>query len=225
MRLRFLFILFFFSGILMVQGSESYLGIVPEINISYKLKDIKFNVKAEFFQLFYANEGELGPEWDYQYENTDLQFFASKKVNPFISLALGYQYGIETGDKNTHRTIQQFSYVFRPGNLKWGHRVRAGQTFYEDEPTKFRFRYRLSVEIPLQGQSIDYNEFYVIASDEFLYAYQDKDQEYENRLAMYIGYLFENNSKFQLGIDYRTDLSSEPLVHNYWIRLGYLINL
>ena len=223
MRLRFLFILFFLSGIIMAQDSESYLGVVPEINLSYKLKTIKFNLKAESFQLFHTNADN--PAWDYQYEQTDIQLFVSKKINPFIFLALGYQYGIEANDKNTHRSIQQFSYVFKPGNLKWGHRVRTDQTFYQSKVAKFRFRYRLSLKIPLQGQSIDYNEFYMVTSDEFLYAYQNKDQEYENRLALYIGYLFENSSKLQLGIDYRTDFSSGPLVHNYWIRLGYLVNL
>lgn len=223
MRTPFLLIMLLFSGILLAQDSESYLGVVPEINLSYELKTIKFNLKAESFQLFHANADN--PGWNYQYEQTEVQFFVSKKMNPFISLAVGYQYGIEVGDKNTHRGIQQFSYVFKPGNLKWGHRVRTDQTFYHNKATKFRFRYRLLLELPLQGQSIDYSEFYMVVSDEILYAIQDKEQDYENRLILYLGYFFENSNKLQLGLDYRTGFSSEPLIHNYWIRVGYLVNL
>ena len=39
------------------------------------------------------------------------------------------------------------------------HRVSTDQTFVKDAPTEYRFWYRVSLEIPYNGISIDPKEF------------------------------------------------------------------
>lgn len=224
MRALFLIILLCVSDFLWAKDSETGLGVVPELSLSYKFGYYKLSSKVESFQGFYEkiNSNET---WNYAYEQTDMQLFVGRSLNPFSSLALGYQYGIGSGDKNTHRIIQQYAYAITPGAIKWAHRIRADQTFYQDDPMKFRFRYRFSFELPLQGQSVDYNEFYFVSTNELLYALQDSKQEYEYRLAFLSGYFFGNNNKLQFGAEYRVKATDSSNKQNVWIRLRYIFNI
>lgn len=224
MRSVFLIILFFVSNFLTARDFETGLGMVPELSLSYKFGYYKLSSKVESFQSFYEkiNSSETR---NYVYEQTDVQLFMGRSVNPFSSLALGYQYGIEHGDKNTHRIIQQYAYAIKPGAIKWAHRIRADQTFYHNNPVKFRFRYRFSFEAPLQGQKVDQNEFYFVSTNELLYALQDSKQEYEYRLALFSGYFFGNNNKLQFGAEYRVKSANSSNKQNVWIRLGYIFNI
>jgi hypothetical protein len=224
MRSVVLIILLFISNFLWAKDSEVGLGIVPELSLSYKFGYYKFSSKVESFQGFY-DKTNSSKAWKYVYEQTDLQLFMGRRINPFSSLAVGYQYGIESGDKNTHRIIQQYAYAIKPGAIKWAHRIRADQTFYDDDPVKLRFRYRFSFEVPLQGLSVDYNEFYFVSTNELLYALQDNEQEYEYRLALFSGYFFRNNNKLQFGAEYRVKSTNSSNKQNVWIRLGYIFNI
>jgi hypothetical protein len=208
------------------QNISSEAGISPELNLSWKINDKwKINSKIESFHNVYlpAENNESSP--GHYYEGTDIQFFLSYRINPFLVAAIGYQHNIEPGEKNSNRTIQQISAVHSGNKLTFGHRIRSDQTFYSEDPVKTRFRYRFSLEIPLQGTSLDPGEFYLVASEETLYGIQDNQSDFENRVVLSVGHFFLNKNKVQLGIDYRADLSGDPTEQNFWLKIGWYVNL
>lgn len=201
-------------------------GLAPEISLSYKLSDkIKFNVKVESFHAGFQTADSESPSWAYEYDVTESQFYTSWKINPFQSAAIGYQWAIGKSGKSNHSSIQQYSFVHRPGNLLFAHRLRADQTFYRDESPRYRFRYRLSIEIPLQGQTIDPGEFYLVTSEEVIYGFQGKEGVFQNRLAAFAGHYFRNNDKIQIGLEHRVAARRNATVHELWIKVGWFINL
>jgi hypothetical protein len=225
--MRYIFIIIIALAGLRVWGQNigSEVGISPELNISYRLNDKwKINSKIESFHNIYlpAEDNESSP--GHYYEGTDIQFFLSYRINPFFGAAIGYQHSIEPGEKNSNRSIQQISAVHGKNKLKFGHRIRSDQTFYDEDPPKIRFRYRLSMEIPLQGTSLDPGEFYLLASEEILYGIQNKTSDFENRVVLSIGHFFLNKNKLQLGVDYRADISTDLVNQNFWFKLGWFVN-
>ena len=202
------------------KAQDISIGYVPEVAMSLKINEkTKINSKIESFHPFFSSSGnELST---LAYEGTDLQAFLSRKLNPFYSFALGYQYGVRPGEPDSHRTIQQLSFVRKPGSYFLGHRLRTDQTFYSEDPVKFRIRYRFSVEIPLKGQSIDPGEPFLIASDELIFGLQQKETELENRLVIAPGYYFRNGNKIQIGVDYRYNAGENDI----WLKTSCYLNL
>lgn len=88
------------------------------------------------------------------------------------NVLLGYGYilsenylGNTTDDKisvNEHRIFQQFTSNQKIGSVKLGHRYRFEQRFVEDD-FKMRFRYFLSLNIPLSKEN---NTYYLSAYNE-----------------------------------------------------------
>lgn len=213
MRNIFLIIGLFVTKIVMANGFS------PDLSINKKVGDkFRLNLKIESF---FTDIQQNGDFFEKYHDGTDMQIFISRKQNPFQSFALGYQIGIEQNDKNTHRTIQQFAQVQYFQQYKIGHRIRTDQTFYHNKSNKYRLRYRLSAEFPLQGQTIDTGEFYMVSSNEFIGTIQNESFEYENRFVANLGYYFINKSKIQTGFDFRTDFSET----NLWFKLGFYLNV
>jgi len=201
-------------------------GGLPEFSLSFKLNNnFKVTSKIESFHALYTDPPLEVNNWSYIHRGSDLQFFASRKLNPFNALAIGYQFGIEPGDPSSHRTIQQFSFVRRPGTILFGHRLRTDQTFSTIETPEFRARYRLSLEIPLNGLSIDPGEFYLVASEEVIYGFRESRSSFENRINLLVGHYFRSKSKLQFGLDYRTGIQEDLFAHIFWLKVGWYVNL
>lgn len=65
-----------------------------------------------------------------------------------------------------------------------------------------RFRYRLRIAMPLKGNTIDDNEFYLHAFDELLIGAGEKIKNNifdQNRLNIGLGYKLNKHCKFELG--------------------------
>ena len=56
--------------------------------------------------------------------------------------------------------IQQYTYVEKYSSFRMAHKVSTDQTFVKGAQTDYRFRYRVSLEIPYNGKDIDPKEFY-----------------------------------------------------------------
>lgn len=222
--------LFFIYFLLAIAFSTSCLtlkadqiGLAPDISIGYKVSDnFSLATKIESFNTFYSFGDNVENEAGYIYEGTDIQFFGNYRLNPFWRVALGYQ--LNTGPDNApeHRTIQQITYTRRPEGILFGHRFRTDQTYYTDEITQYRVRYRFSVEFPLQGLSVNDGEFYMGASDELIFATQAGENQLENRLVYWLGYQLQGGNEIQTGFDYRADTGND---HDLWFKISWNVRL
>ncbi|NBC83121.1 MAG: DUF2490 domain-containing protein [Bacteroidetes bacterium] len=204
------------------QQSTFHAGILPEIAISYSLNEkLKHTTKIESQHETYFDK------WEYSYSQTDFQSFLDYRFNPFWKGALGYQFRLVEKGNNAHRTIQQIAAVQKYSGFRLGHRFRIDQTFYQSgAAVKYRIRYRLSTEIPLEGESLDPGEYFIILSDEALYSRQDGKNDFENRLAIALGYFVGSKNKLEAGLDYRLEkLLDRKISHNLWLKLGWFYTL
>lgn len=224
--MRFIiFLIFTFFITWTVAGAQSFQGgLVPEIVFRYKWTDkIQHITKVESMHEFYQNKPQM---WNYVYDQTDIQTFVQFRLNPFWKVAGGYQYRLEGAGENTHRAIQQSAFVQKRTGFRFGHRWRTDQSFYPSDATKWRIRYRLSAEIPLQGQSLDTGEYFLVLSGEPIYALQEGLHDLESRLSSSLGYFANRNNNLEIGLDYRLEnLLGSNIHHKLWLKFGWFYML
>ena len=144
-----------------VAQSTYQFGALPSVNLNSKLKNEWFlNTKIESRQLFRSGifNGDVFEK--YKYVLTDFSLIAAKKVGLNSRLGAGYLIRLE-GDKVYHRFIQQYIIVQKLSGFRLAHRFLSDQTFSKSEKPDFRIRYRITSEIPLNGESVDRGEFYL----------------------------------------------------------------
>ena len=198
-------------------------ALFPEMAMSYSKNEwmvaMKFQSENRLF------DRHLSERWKLNTEQTDFQSFLGYKLSPRVSISLGHQFRFASDKNNSHRSIEQISFVQDGLRIRVGHRIRFDQT-YLTNTTLFRYRYRLSLEIPLNGYSLDPTEFYVLFQDEQILSFEANKRDLENRIHGAIGYVFVNSFKLQTGIDYRTDRHfTEGFRHRLWWKSGLFIKL
>lgn len=204
----------------LAKGQNFHAGLLPEASVSYKWSEkLQQTVKIESAHEMYHSETAL---FEYTYDQTDIQLFLEGKLNPFIKIAGGYQYRVEGKGENPHRFIQQAAVLQRMTGFRIGHRFRTDQTIYTSEAVKYRLRYRLSAEFPLEGQSLDAGELYLLMSGEPIHSLQDAKSDMEVRLATSFGYFINNKTKLEMGLDYRLEnILVDPVRQKLWLKLGW----
>ncbi|WP_163379844.1 DUF2490 domain-containing protein [Cyclobacterium sp. SYSU L10401] len=212
---------------LMGQGRITNFGLFPEFQLGFSAaENLKITGKIESQHGLVDKVSQERADWAYYHNQTDFQGFVGTSLNPFVAITGGYQYRLESGSDNSHRAIQQISFLQRKGTYQMGHRFRADQTFAPDEPVEYRLRYQISIEIPIEGQSLDPGEFYLVFSDEPIYSIQSGESGLENRLVAALGHLSKGKQKFQAGIDYRTDrFFDADLRQRTWFKFGWYLSL
>lgn len=98
---------------------------------------------------------------------------------------------------NEHRIFQQFISNQKIGSLKLGHRYRFEQRFIEDD-FKMRFRYFLSINIPLGKNENKARKYYLSAYNE-LFLNTETTIFDRNRLYGGIGYNVDENIRIEAG--------------------------
>ncbi len=214
--MRRFFIFFIFPLIIPLANSAQNtidIGLIPSLNINKKLeKDWSLNFKAE------SKQALISDGFNYDYLQTEVSFIAAKKIGINTKLAAGYLLKID-GEVIKNRAIQQ---IRRYSDFKLSHRFSADQTFETDDYTEFRFRYRVSTEIPLEGQSLDPKEFFIKLNNEYLNSIYQKQYDLEIRGAALLGYSLTLNSKFEIGADYRIDsFITGGFRNRLWIGLNF----
>ncbi len=214
-------------GTYLASAQSSYeAGILPAININKKLKnDWKLNFKTESRQAFEEGFFQDKNTFDYNYILTDFALLGSRKVGFQKTVALGYLLRFREG-QIFHRTIQQFIIKKKYTDFQLAHRISTDQTFAQEEPTEYRFRYRISSEIPLSGQSLDPREFYLKMNHEYLNAFEASEYDLEIRFVPLLGYAFTNKNKVELGLDYRLGAFINNAAENsFWGTINWYISL
>ena len=139
-----------------------------------------------------------GGKWESWYLQSAYKFGSQQ------TLSAGYLWRSRP-DTDHHRLMQQYSIVSRFPRFRLGHRLAADQTFRPNTPLEVRLRYRLSLELPLNGTQVDPGEWYLKINHEYLNAFQAQDYDLELRLIPVIGHLFSDRNKVETGVDWRVD--------------------
>ncbi|MHA7129103.1 DUF2490 domain-containing protein [Algoriphagus namhaensis] len=218
------FVLFLHSAY--AQEHVFFTGFFPEAAITKSLKNgDKVNFKVENQEIFFQNLPNREDRWKVSHYRTDLMAFYNWKLKSNTGLAFGVFHRIQDGP-NANRIIQQVSFIQRLRNYRLAHRFRTDQTFEKNEDPVFRLRYRLALDIPLNGTTLDVGESYLVISNEPIFELQGEQFDIENRLVFTLGKLISEGQKFEYSLDYRTDgFFQDGFRTRLWFKLGYFLTI
>lgn len=226
MRTTLIISICFLSLFSNAQNTRVYAGFFPEMGLNIPLTEkFKYIAKIESQHGLFTDDATNENELSYFHNQTDLQSFVEYKVTSRIKTAVGYQHRLEDG-KNSHRSIQQLTWLNQFRVFRLGSRLRADQKFSPSISPEYRLRYRASTDIPLQGEKLDNGEKYFLLSNEVIFVLQGGESSIENRVVAGIGHFFNRTKKLELSIDYRTD-QYFPNVnrHRIWCKISFYWNL
>jgi hypothetical protein len=203
----------------------SQTGILPSINFNMKLKnDWSLNAKIESRVIFYQKRG-LDVNTDYNYELSDFLLMGAKKVGLNSRLSTGYLMRFEEINF-VQRFLQQVVIIQKLSGLRLAHRLLCDQTFSETATPEFRFRYRITGELPLNGTSVDPGEFYLKINNEYINSLQAGTYDLEIRAIPLLGYDILNQYKIETGLDYRiSTFLNQNTQQVYWFTLSVFIEI
>ena len=210
-----------------VSAQSTYqIGLLPSLNLNKKLeKDWSLNLKIESRQLIQRGNFEGFVDPGYEYVLTDNTLVAAKKTGFNSRVAGGYLMRFR-GKELIQRAIQQYSVVQKMNGYRLAHRFVTDQTFVPNQQTEFRLRYRLTSEIPLNGQSVDQNELYLKINNEVLNSWRSSDYDLEIRVIPFLGWIVSANTKIEFGLDYRVNsFLTNNARHTFWTALSCFIDL
>lgn len=201
-RLLILLWLLFCGGKVIAQHSYR-VGLLPSVNFNKKLPDRwSLNLKIESRQRLQQGSFDTPNNWDYTYVLTDFSLLAARKIGLNAKISVGYLLRLRDGNL-IHRAIQQYAIVQKLTGFRLAHRLAADQTFTPNAAPEFRARYRITLELPLNGQEADSKEFYIKINHEYLNSLEDGQYDLELRLVPLLGYSFTDKHKIETGLDYR----------------------
>lgn len=198
------------------------LGVMPSANMKFSLGDgQELNAKLESRQFLLDGPEGVAAGNGFRYERSDLELVYNRSLSPLRSIGAGYLFRVEEGSGIVHRFIQQYAIIQRLRAVRIAHRIRTDETFSRED-VRFRFRYRISVEKPLNGLVIDPREFYLKFNNEYLPTLAAGDFDMEIRALATIGYNFSDDMKLETGLDYRAEqIISPDTEHQCWLALGW----
>jgi hypothetical protein len=212
-------------------AQEGFTGVWhPELSATWKIKERwDLNMKGTAFNVI-AEPGSEGFLSDYNLDFLEVSTMASYKFFNSQSIGLGFLYRwsepLEDETEFEKRLTEQFGIISRLGSIRWGHRFRLEQR-WKSEGLVHRVRYRLSMDIPLRGESLNPGEPYFIGSNEILFSGGKPVSFFaENRLTGGIGWLFSGKTKFEVQAQYRLNgILEDDLVHLLVIYTTFYMNL
>lgn len=202
------------------------IGTLPSINLNKKLKnDWSVNAKVETRQVYQTGSFSSTPEHAFNYQLSDFTFTGAKKVGFYGRIGAGYLIRFREGEV-IHRINQQYNYTKQYNGMRLSHRILTDQTFFPNEAPDFRLRYRISSQIPLNGQSLEEKECYLKVNNEYVNNWQALDYNLEIRVIPMLGYTINRQNKIEVGIDYRLNsVVTEDLNHRFWLALNWYLEI
>lgn len=215
----------FFCSIATSQGNYRS-GLLPSVNLNKEIaKDWQVNFKIESRQLLKEGKLKENNPFNYEYLHTDFALVVSNKVGFNSKIGGGYLSRLDS-NKFIHRLIQQYTYIENYSSFRMAHRFSSDQTFIKGTSTEYRFRYRATIEIPFNGNSVDLKEFYLKINNEYLNAFEDREYDLEIRFSPLLGYKLNEGNKLEFGLDYRLDSFLESVTKNhFWTSINWYLKL
>lgn len=195
-----------FCLISFISSAQSELSIYAEPEFSVNLD----SPNRWFFNFGIGNRNLVMEDEQGKFDarHLELSHFTSYEVGFYSKLSLGLRYRFreifEDSQHDEIRITQQYSRSRKFDLIKIAHRVRFEQRFREK--TSYRSRYEFSVEFPLNGERIDKNEFFMVTDTEALWSIgKAQKPSLEHRLGISVGNEIFNNTKADIGLEYRLD--------------------
>ncbi len=202
----FIFIIIFpVCGLFAQEGP--FISWQPELSVTWRVQQRwQANIKAVTFNTFREPDPEQVP-WAYSLNNAEISIFGTYRAFVNKSFSLGYLIRwLDPLDETPgfeHRLMAQAGFITSIGVNRYGNRIRLEQR-WRPAGLIHRWRYRLSLDLPLNGEVLDPGEMYLIISDEFLYSFSKRIVDFgENRLNGGVGWLFTGKSKLEISLQYR----------------------
>lgn len=120
---------------------------------------------------------------------------------------------IEHSDE--HRIFQQFIHRHDVKRVKFQHRKRLEERFFEDD-INFRFRYFLGIQFPLSANRMEEAKYYLSAYNE-VFLLPSKDAFDRDRLYGAVGFVFSPHLRTELGV--MRQMQSESTTHQFQISI------
>jgi len=139
----------------------------------------------------------------------DITHFSTLAIADNQRVGLGLQYrfqeNFDPGSSNEFRLTEQFIWKHPQESGTITQRIRAEQRLFPDR-TLHRFRYRLSRDIPLQGQDLNRNETYVVGHFEpIMTVAKDRTPRYDQRFTVGLGWLLGAKTVWLTSLEYRLE--------------------
>lgn len=197
-----------------IRGQENFTTFIePRVAINYNLS------KLYSHNWSFANRSTIYESSELEFNALQLDFghFSNFRIggNQNLSLGLLFRYSelFELESINEFRITEQYNIVSRSNKVRYGHRVRVEQRI-TSLLTIHRFRYRFTLDMPLEGQNLDVGESYFIGNTEtLLNAGKDLKPIYEQRFTANFGWLLSSKTKLQFGLEYRLLNLTETIQH------------
>jgi hypothetical protein len=196
----------------------------PEYSYSWKSSDrMAYSAKISMFNSVenFDNRSSI------QYIEPQMSF--AYGLTPRVKVGGGYYYRwsapLLDGYEYEHRILQQIGFINYIGDQRIAHRLRTEQrirsTSYQN-----RVRYRVSYDFPLEGERLDPGERYLIFSNEVMSAFNKDAADAENRFSAGMGWFFNRQQKFELGLQYRTQdiFSGDGISHLFLVSTSFFMN-
>lgn len=199
-----LFVLIFFCSIDVKAQEDFSVFVQPEFSVNIDTqKRWSFNFATANRNLVYMEE-----KTDFRAKFIEIIHFTGYEIGFHSKLSLGARYRFreifEEVVTDEIRLSQQYAYSRKFNILKVAHRLTQEERFREN--TSFRTRYEFSLEVPLKGERVDPQEFYLIGDTEALWSYGNyRKPSFEHRVGLFLGNNIMKNTKARLGLEYRLD--------------------
>jgi hypothetical protein len=196
----------------------------PDLSYSWKQgQHWSFNTRLMALHHLHTLRQEVPYEW----ERIDLRAFATYKFFGGYRLTGGYMFRwvspLEQPYGYEHRLSQQLAFVFYWRGKRLANRMQTEQRF-RTQGFQHRYRYRISYDLPLQGEQLDDREWYLVMSQEVVLA-ADNDFRGENRLYLGAGWFRDRQHKIETGLQYRLgELGGPELHHVIHLITGFYFN-
>lgn len=224
MRLPFLS-LFIVSGCFIQAQNRLEGGNLTGVNATYKLDKITINHRLELRSFFYDSRNAPDPTLNFDYALTDFTTTATRKIGFNTTVGAGYLLRFKDNKLN-HRFSQHLLLADNIAGYKAVHRLVIEQTLVPNLPIEYRLRYRIALEFPLAGTTLDTGEYYITLNNEYLASLQEGMTDLEIRLVPYIGCKITDTQKIEAGIDYRTSrLLTTPAAHRFFLGINWHVIL
>ena len=184
---------------------ENRVGAMPGLSLVWKTKnDWKIVGEFESRHFFWQENENAQLEFEHEFALTDFTLLGSRSVGLRASAVGGFRLRL-TPEGPFYRSIQQYIWLSKWHGKRLAHRIASDQTFSPFEPTEVRFRYRLGMELPLNGVRVDPREFDLKLKTEGLVEFQGEDMDLEYRLTPTLGYQTARDQKLEIGLENRVD--------------------
>lgn len=222
---RFLFILVLFASYF-TQGQDAVIGYwQPQIGINYTVAPNYSHNFSLAKRTFVFRDSET----EFTIRQLDLAHFSNLKIRGNQSVGFGIQYRFsglfDSTRENELRLVQQYNITKSDRGLRFGHRLRSEQRI-TNSATIHRFRYRFALDFPLQGESLDIGETYLVLSTESLWSVAIATHpEYDQRITANLGLMLDQNTKIQIGTEYRAENYTQETGHVFFLLTSLVLSL